>query len=232
MGLEWLKHFNKYTTPRAKGLYRILVLDGYKSHESIEFQNYCKSYNIIVLRLPPHSFHLTQLLDIGYFSILKQIYGREIEGFIKAYIYYITKVEFLTAFKTTYLRSITVQNTQAGFRGTGLIPFDPQAIISKFNIKLQTPIPTGPPSTDADPWVSQIPRNPTDALSQTNLIRNRIIYYQGNSPTLLFSTVVMLAKGTEILVYENTLLVAEVHILRVANEVLSKRRRAKKNRIR
>jgi hypothetical protein len=40
-----------------------------------------------------------------------------------------------------------------------------------------------------------------------------------------------LAKGTEILAHENTLLAAEVRILRVANEALSKRWRAKKNRI-
>jgi hypothetical protein len=40
------------------------------------------------------------------------------------------------AFKTAYLQSITVQNTQAGFRGAGLIPFDPQAVILKLDVKL------------------------------------------------------------------------------------------------
>jgi hypothetical protein len=155
----------------------MLVLDGYKSHESIEFQDYCKSYNIIALGLPPYSSYLTQPLDVRCFSILKRMYGREIEGFIKAYIYYITKVEFLTAFKAVYPRSITVQNAQARFRGAGLIPFDPQAVILKLDIKLRTPTPTSPPSADADPWVSQTPRNPTDALSQTSLVRNRIACY-------------------------------------------------------
>jgi hypothetical protein len=41
-----------------------------------------------------------------------------------------------------------------------------------------------------------------------------------------------LAKGTDILAHENTLLAAEVRTLRAANKALSKRRRAKKNRIR
>jgi hypothetical protein len=53
------------------------------------------------------------------------MYGREIEGFIKAHIHHITKVEFLTAFKAAYPRLITVQNAQARFRGAGLIPFNP-----------------------------------------------------------------------------------------------------------
>ena len=41
-----------------------------------------------------------------------------------------------------------------------------------------------------------------------------------------------MAKGTEILAHEITLLSAEVRTLRAANEALSKRRRAKKTRVR
>ncbi|KFZ20159.1 hypothetical protein V502_03312, partial [Pseudogymnoascus sp. VKM F-4520 (FW-2644)] len=76
------------------------------------------------------------------------------------------------------------------------------------------------------------PRNPTDALSQTTLVKNRIACHQGSSPTPIFATVAALAKGTELLAHENTLLAAEVRTLRKANEALSKRRRAKKSRFR
>ena len=37
----------------------MLVLDGYKSHESAEFQEYYKAHNIITLCLPPYSSYLT-----------------------------------------------------------------------------------------------------------------------------------------------------------------------------
>ncbi|KFY24886.1 hypothetical protein V493_04968 [Pseudogymnoascus sp. VKM F-4281 (FW-2241)] len=231
-GLEWLKHFDKHTAARAKGPYRMLVLDGHESHESIAFQDYCKSNNIITLGLPAHSSHITQPLDVGCFSVLKRMYSRQIEGFMKAYINHITKVEFFMAFKTAYQQSITVQNAQAGFRGAGLVPFDPKAVISKLDVKLRTPTPTRPPSADTDPWVSQTPHNPTEALSQTTLVKDRIALHQGSSPTPIFATVAALAKGTEILAHQNTLLTAEVRTLRKANEALSKRRRAKKNRIR
>ena len=86
-------------------------------------------------------------------------------------------------------------------------------MISKLDVKLRTPTPTGPLSTDADPWVSQTPRNPTDALSQTTLVRDRIARHQGSSPTSLFSTVAVLAKGTEILAHEMTLMSAELRTL-------------------
>jgi hypothetical protein len=110
-GLEWLKHFDKHTTTRAKGPYRILVLDRHESHESAIFQEYYKSNNIVTLCLPPHSSHLTQPLDVGCFSVLKRVYGRQIETFIKAHINHISKVEFFLAFKAAYEQSITIQNS-------------------------------------------------------------------------------------------------------------------------
>ena len=231
-GLEWLQHFDKHTRGYAKGPYRMLVLDGHESHESAGFQEYCMANNIITLCLPSHSSHLTQPLDVGCFSVLKRMYGRQIELFIKAHINHITKVEFFLAFHTAYNQSITIENAKAGFRGAGLVPFSPQAVISKLDVRLRTPTPPGTPSIDANPWISQTPRNPTDALSQTTLVKNRIARQQGSSPTPIFETVAALAKGTEILAHEVTLLSAELQTLRQANEALSKRRRAKKTRLR
>ena len=112
------------------------------------------------------------------------------------------------------------------------MPFDPQAVLSKLDVRLQTLTPPRAPSTDVDLWVSQTPSNPTEALSQTTLVRNRIACHQGSSLTPLFETVATLAKGTERMAHEMTLLSAEVRTLRAANEALSKRRRAKKTRIR
>ncbi|EDO00507.1 hypothetical protein SS1G_14377 [Sclerotinia sclerotiorum 1980 UF-70] len=56
--------------------------------------------------------------------------------------------------------------------------------------------------------------------------------HQSSSPTPIFETVQTLAKGTERLVYEVILLSIENRMLRRANEVLSKRRCAKKIQLR
>jgi len=164
--------------------------------------------------------------------VLKRAYGRQIETFIKAHINHITKVEFFLAFTAAYKESITAQNARAGFRGAGLIPFDPQAVVSKLDVKLRTPTPSRPSTANSNPWVSQTPQNPTQALSQSTLVRSRIARHQGSSPTPIFETVAALAKGTERMAHEMTLLSAEVRTLRAANEALSKRRRAKKIRVR
>ena len=175
--------------------YRLLILDGHESHHSAGFEAYCKEKNIVTLCLPAHSSHLTQPLDVGCFSPWKRAYGHEINAFIKAHINHISKVEFLIAFKAAYLATIIQSNARAGFRGAGLIPFEPQAIISKLDIKLRTPAPTNLPLLNEDSWTSQTPRNLTEALSQSSLLKSRIGKHQGSSPTQIFEATTRLTKG-------------------------------------
>jgi len=230
-GLEWIQHFDKHTKARRKGAYRMLVLDGHESHISADFEDYCQKNSIITLCLPPHSSHLTQPLDVGCFSALKRAYGRELEDFIKANITHITKLEFLIAFKSAHLKAITPENIKGGFRGSGLVPHDPQAVLSQLDIKLQTPTPTGPPLPNVDSWVSQTPHTLIDAISQSTHVKKQIAAYQGSSPTPIFSAVAHLAKGMELIAHEMTLMRERNRSLEKANYALSKRRRAKRTRI-
>jgi len=39
--LKWIEHFDKYTRERTKGAYRMLVFDGYGSHDTDAFLDYC-----------------------------------------------------------------------------------------------------------------------------------------------------------------------------------------------
>jgi hypothetical protein len=36
-GIAWLKYFNAYIKPRTKGVYQLLIINGYKSYNSIKF---------------------------------------------------------------------------------------------------------------------------------------------------------------------------------------------------
>jgi len=229
--LEWIQHFNTHTKARQQGVYRMLVLDGHESHHSVDFEEYCKKNCIITLCLPPHSSHLTQPLDVGCFSALKQAYGRELEDFIKAHITHITKLEFFIAFGSAHFKAITPENIKGGFQGSGLAPYNPQAVLSRLDIKLRTPTPTGPPLPEDNPWISQTPHNSTDAVLQSTHVKSQIARHQGSSPTAIFSAVTHLAKGTELIAHEMTLLRERVRSLEKANQALSKRRRAKRTRI-
>ena len=121
------------------GGYRLLIVDGHESHISIEFQDLCKEKNIILLCMPPHSSHLLQPLDVACFSPLKRKYGDVISGLARNRTNYISKETFLAAFKTAFEQSITRENIQAGFRGASLVPHNPQAVLSKLDVVVQTP---------------------------------------------------------------------------------------------
>ena len=51
-------------------------------------------------------------------------------------ITYISKLEFLYAFKEAFFALITKNNIQGGFAGAGLVPYDPERVISKLDVSI------------------------------------------------------------------------------------------------
>lgn len=129
------------TQRRAVGSYRLLILDGHESHNSVKFHQYCEQHKIITLYMPPHSSHLLQPPDVGYFGSLKKGYGRQAELLMRNKVTHISKIEFLPAFKGAFDALITKNNILGGFRGAGLVPFDPEVVIPKLEVRLPTPTP-------------------------------------------------------------------------------------------
>jgi len=96
LGLIWLKKlFGLFTESRKTGRYRLLILDGHKSHVTAEFDRYCTEYDIIILCMPPYSSHLLQLLDVACFAVLKRSYGTAVQEQIRLSINYVDKDDFL-----------------------------------------------------------------------------------------------------------------------------------------
>ncbi|KJZ70216.1 hypothetical protein HIM_10402 [Hirsutella minnesotensis 3608] len=98
--------------------------------------------------------------------------------------------------------------------------------------KLQTPSPGEATLELPNFWVPKTPSNPTEATSQTDYIKKRISSHRGSSPTSILAAVDQIAKGTCGIMHQVALLKAEVTQLREANTILSKRRRARKTRLR
>jgi len=231
-GLEWIQYFNHHTASRTKGSHRLLILDGHESHHSVEFELYAKENNIVTLCMPPHSSHRLQPLDVGCFGPLKAAYSRQIEGLMKVQITHVSKVEFFHAFYAAFQKAITISNIQGGFRGAGIVPFDPQSVISKLDVVLRTP---SPPLVEVglpQPWTSQTPSNSFEATSQSDFIKKRVSSHQNSSPTAIHQAIDQLTKGIQANWHENILLKARVAELEKANSLLSKRRRAKKQQLR
>jgi hypothetical protein len=134
LGLAWLTDvFEKHTKDRIKGVYRLLILDGYGSYSTPEFDLFCKEHSIITLCMPPHSSHLLQPLDISCFAVLKRFYGQQIEEYMRNGLNHIDKADFLTAYIMARNESMTTNTVRSGFLATGLVPFDPERVLLKLN---------------------------------------------------------------------------------------------------
>jgi hypothetical protein len=101
-------------------------------------------------------------------------------------------------FKAAFRRTFTQENVLGGFRGSGLIPYDPQAVLSKLDVRLRTPTPPGTPDGPPTPWDFKTPQTTNEALSQSTLIKTRIARQQSSSPTPILSAVDQLSKGMQV----------------------------------
>jgi hypothetical protein len=228
IGLEWLKHFIKHTEGKMVGARRLLILDGHESHHSLEFQELCKKNNIFTLCMPPHSSHLLQPLDVGCFSPLKRAYSREIETLMRHHINHITKLEFLPAFKVAFERSFTSANICSAFRGAGLVPLQPDVVLSQLDVQLRTPTPDALPEAI---WEARTPSNIRELEAQSTLIRDRVRQHKSSSPASIIQAIGQLKKGAEVMMLSAELMRDRITSLERANEAASKRRQRKKKRI-
>jgi hypothetical protein len=232
ISVEFIRYFEKHTRGRKQGTYRLLMLNGHESHHSADFKAVCKKHNIITLCMPPHSSHLLQPLNIALFGPLKRAYGKQIENIMRTSLTRVSKENFIPAFKNAFFQVFGQKNIRSGFRKAGLVPYDPEQMIAKLDVKLRTPTPDIESLSLPKPWVSQTPHNPTEARSQSTFLKDRIAKHQGSSPTSIYAAIDHLEKSTKTIMHKLALQDAKLKLLREANKELTNRRKTKKKQLR
>ena len=66
--------------------------------------------------------------------LLKKVYKLKVNSLVKNYIYYITKVNFILAFKVVYKKIFIKKNILGSFKGASIILFNLEVILLKLNI--------------------------------------------------------------------------------------------------
>lgn len=128
--LRWIRFLRSWRLLDRK---HILLLDAHKSHVyNLRFVQLMIQFDISVLCIPAHTSHLVQPLDSIPFAsfkaawherILDYLFGRAGVG--------LPKWEFFKVFLPVWRKTMIPQNVQAGFRKTGIYPFNPDAINPK-----------------------------------------------------------------------------------------------------
>jgi len=130
ISLEWLKRiFDPETKELADQKPRVLICDGFGTHESVEMLEYCFENNIILCRLPSHTSHKLQPCDVAVFAPLKAAYRGQVDRLERAGTNTIGKEHFTSLYSPARERAFTKANIAAGWAATGLFPFDPDRVL-------------------------------------------------------------------------------------------------------
>jgi hypothetical protein len=83
IGLAWLEQVSKrYTKPKARSFYRLLILDGHCSHFTKDFIRYCNKHKILLAVFPPHSNQTLRPLDVVMFKPFSSDYSKELTKYL------------------------------------------------------------------------------------------------------------------------------------------------------
>lgn len=130
ISLEWLTRvFDPQTKGVANGQPRVLISDGFGSHETLEILEFCFANNIILCRLPSHTSHKLQPCDVSVFAPLKVAYRDQVERLNRGGVDTIGKEHFTYLYKPARDRAITKRNILAGWAAAGLFPFNPERVL-------------------------------------------------------------------------------------------------------
>ncbi len=231
IGFLWLRDiFDAQTKRLTIGRYRLLVLDGHSSHNTVDFDDYCKKNNIITLYMPPHASHLLQPLDVACFAPLKRAYGHRVETLMSSRYMHITKSDFLSIYVPSRSEALTERNIRAGFRASGLCPFNPDAVLEQLGPRIRTPSPSPVPSSQ-DPdngWVPRTPHTVDHIKHQARTLRKSLKNKAISTPSPTMVASKQMAKAAENAMYAFKL--SEVRVAELEEEIkrLTKRRVTKR----
>ena len=158
---KWLtKVFDPQTRNRAQGGSRVLISDGLMSHESVDLMTFCFKNNIILMRLPSHTSHVTQPLDVSCFGPLKAYYRNEVEKLFRGGSMGVTKRNFVWLYHNARQKAFTISNIESAWQNSGLYPFNAALVIDKER--------AANPSSSSGPLISSSPpftgRTPSCAI--------------------------------------------------------------------
>ena len=117
----WItNHFSAHIPPERPVL---LLVDVHATHIDVETSKFCTQNGILLYCLPPHSSHLTQPLDVGFFGALKYNWRKAIDSYKVATLgCSVTKETFARVFNTAWTNTVKMSTIVKSFARAGIYP--------------------------------------------------------------------------------------------------------------
>ncbi|OGE47263.1 hypothetical protein PENARI_c052G08478 [Penicillium arizonense] len=189
---------------------RLLICDGFGTHESLEVMKFCFANRIILCRLPSHTSHKLQPCDVGVFGPLKTAYRAQVEQACRAGVKTIGKPHFTYLYDRARNEAFTPRNIRSAWSKSGLFPFDPSRVLREFpapRTEVQTTIPV------VHPTVSFNICHTPNTSDQYALLRSEVEKDTWNLDSVCKNRLRTLSHAAEKVFAERALLLEENRIL-------------------
>lgn len=116
ISLELLRRvFDPQIKEQADHNPRVLICDGFGTHETLEILEFCFENTIMLCRLPSHTSHKLQPCDVGVFAPLKAAYRDQVERLHRGGINTVGKEHFSSLYSHARERAFTKRNITAAW---------------------------------------------------------------------------------------------------------------------
>jgi hypothetical protein len=143
-------------------------------------------------------------------------------------INHINKLDFLEAYPSARIEAFKSETIKSSFAAAGLMPYNPDRVISKLDICLRTPT---PPSSRGSEWEPKTPSNYIQLQKQASSIKALLKQRSKSPPSPLNSAINQVLKACQITMQSAAILEKEVSDLRAENEKKKRKKTRSKRQI-
>lgn len=128
-----LPYFDKIDENQEEPTTKVMIGDNLSSHLSLDIIEKCKTHNIRFVMLPPNATHLCQPFDVAFFKGLKVSWRRVLTEWKLKNRGNLPKDKFPELLKKVLkeLSPRSMINLTAGFRASGIYPFNPNEVTKR-----------------------------------------------------------------------------------------------------
>jgi len=210
------------TREQANQKPRVLICDGFGTHETLEAQEFCFANNILHCRLPSHTSHKLQPCDVGLFAPLKGFYRDEAERLFQGGANTVGKQHFTSLYSPAREKAFTKRNITAAWAACGLFPFNPDRVL---RVTPKPPAQATVPRADeirvGSYHQDEVPQTPVTPVSAEGLASLHNLIKQ-DAHTLNETSIPRLERRAQKLVDAARVSIAECALLRDEKQMLTR----------